>query len=160
MRPLYEINGDIRQLLENAEITEDGEYLIDFKALQALQMEREQKLTGVALYYKNIVSEAAMVKAEKKALEDRAKALDRKADRLKEYLKDALNGESLSDPRVKVSFRKSPDSVDVFSIEKLPSMYFRVKTEPDKTAIKKALQDGKDIPGARLITDDISITIK
>lgn len=160
MRALYEIDRDIEELLNDAELTEDGEWILDVDALQALHMERDQKLTGVALYVKNIAAEAEMVKAEKKALADRQSALERKAERLKEYLKNALNGESLTDPRVKVSFRKAPASVEVFSTVQLPSNYFRVKTEPDKTAIKEALKAGKEVPGARLITDGITMTIK
>lgn len=158
MRPLYEIDNEIRILIASAEVDEDGEYIIDIDKLNALQMERTAKLTGVAVWVKNLMAEADMLKAEKKKLADRQQAVENKVERLKSWLKES--GEPINDPRVKVSFRKSPDSVEVFSTERLPSMYFRVKTEPDKTAIKKALQDGKDIPGARLITDGISITIK
>lgn len=158
MRPLYEIDRDIAELLNDAELTEDGEWILDVDALQALTMEREQKLTGVALYVKNVVAEAEMVKAEKKALADRQSALERKAERLKEWLQSALAGQKLSDPRVNISYRKV-QRVEVSSVAGIPEAYLRVKVEPDKTALKNALKKGEVIEGASLV-DDISMTIK
>lgn len=49
------------------------------------------------------------------------------------------------------------EAVDVFNEEQLPAEYLReipAKHEPDKTLIKKAIIDGFDVPGARLVKRD------
>lgn len=60
----------------------------------------------------------------------------------------------------KLKYRKLPASVDVFDEEALPEAYFRVKKEPNKVDIKKALQDGVDVPGAVLDTDKVKFEVK
>ena len=59
MRALYEINQDILDCVD----METGE-ILDVEALNALQMEREAKLEGVALWVKDLKAEAAAVKDE------------------------------------------------------------------------------------------------
>ncbi|MBM6697109.1 siphovirus Gp157 family protein, partial [Bifidobacterium pullorum subsp. saeculare] len=48
------------------------------------------------------------------------------------------------------------ESVEVWDSAQLPRDYMRetVKVEPDKTLIKKAIKDGFDVPGAKLVQKD------
>ena len=57
-------------------------------------------------------------------------------------------------PHSKISYRKS-DSVEVTDIDKLPEEYIKTKIEknPDKVAIKNAIKDGKEINGAKIVTN-------
>ena len=97
MRALYEINQDILDCCD----METGE-ILDTEKLDALQIEREAKLEGVALWVKDLKAEAAAVKEEADKLNARKKALDNKIDWLKNWLLMALDGEKLSTPRCKV----------------------------------------------------------
>ena len=97
MRALYEIDQDILDCVDE----ETGE-ILDTEKLDALQMEREAKLEGVALWIKDLRAEAEAVKAEADKLTARKKALENKIDGLKNWLLFALGGEKLNTPRCKV----------------------------------------------------------
>jgi chromosome condensin MukBEF ATPase and DNA-binding subunit MukB len=154
MRPLYEINQDILDCIND----ESGE-ILDVEKLDALQMEREAKLEGVALWVKDLKAEADAVKAEADKLTARKRALDNKIDGLKEWLKFALNGEKLKTPRCNV-YQTHNQRVTVADEAKLisflqtledPEKFLRFKDpELKKDDIKKALKEGTIIPGAAL----------
>ena len=161
MRALYEINADLEALLSNID-EETGELLIDTDALDALLMERTDKLEGVALSVKNINAEIAAIKAEETALADRRKRLEKQRDGRTEYLVHALNGEKLETAKVEISYRKSKSvEIDEAVFWQHPdAAYLRVKDqEIDKKAITDALKSGAVIPGATLIEKQ-NISIK
>lgn len=163
MRPLYEIDAEILAAVDD----ETGE-ILDPEKLDALQMEREEKLEGVALWIKDLNAEAEAVKAEADKLSNRKKSLDNKVAQLKQWLLYALNGEKLRTPRCYV-YQMHNKRVKIEDEEKLigflktlkePERFLRFK-EPElrKDDIRKALKDGTIIPGAEL-EDTESIVIK
>ena len=163
MRALYEINQDILDCVD----LETGE-ILDTEKLDALQMEREAKLEGVALWVKDLKAEAAAVKEEADKLNARKKALDNKIDGLKNWLLFALDGEKLKTPRCNV-YQTHSQKLAVVDEEKLlqylkldddPDRYLRFR-EPElkKDEIKKALKDGEFFPGAALEETE-SVVIK
>lgn len=134
------------------EIDEETGELLNCDELDALKMVRDQKVENIALYYKNLVAEAEMVKAEKNNMADRQKRLENKAESLKNYLAYALQGEKFSTPKVAVSYRKSK-SVEIDDGAELPKAYVKVEEvrKPDKKMLKEALEGGEVIDGVRLI---------
>jgi DNA repair exonuclease SbcCD ATPase subunit len=164
MRALYEINADLEALLGQVD-EETGEIMFDPEALDALLMEREQKLEGVALAIKNITAEAVAIKTEEDALKERRQRLEKKKDGLLKYLQTALEGEKFETARVAVSYRKSQKTeiTDADTFMEWASQHDEYLTfkapEPNKTAIKAAIKDGAEIPGAALV-DSVSMTIK
>lgn len=154
MRALYEIDAAILECVD----METGE-IFDPEKLEALQMERNQKLEGVALWVKDLKAEAAAVKEEADKLNARKKAIDNKVDSLKQWLLYALGGEKLKTPRCNVYQTHSqklnvPDEPGLISFLQTlnePEKFLRFK-EPElkKDDIKKALKDGYEIPGAAL----------
>ena len=163
MRALYEIDQDILDCVD----METGE-IIDSDALDALQMEREAKLEGVALWEKDLMAEAAAVKEEADKLMARKRALDNKIAALKSWLLIALNGEKLKTPRCNV-YQMRSQRVNVEDEEKLieflktleePEKFLRFR-EPElrRDEIKKALKEDYHIPGASLETTE-SVVIK
>ena len=163
MRALYEINQDILDCVD----LETGE-ILDVEKLDALQLEREAKLEGVALWIKDMKAEAAAVKEEADKLTARKKALDNKIDGLKNWLLMALDGEKLNTPRCKVyqthSTRVSvEDEAELIKfLETLdePERFLRFRDpELRKDEIKKALKDDVIIPGACLEETE-SVVIK
>ena len=165
IRALYDID---QAILDCCDI-ETGE-IIDPEKLTALQMERDRKLEGVALWVKDLKAEADAVKAEADKLTARKKALDNKIDGLKTWLLMALDGEKLSTARCKVYQTHSQrvtivgDERDLIAwIERNtedPREFIRYK-EPElrKDEIKKALKDGKEIEYAKLEETE-SVVIK
>lgn len=160
---LYEIDNAILACVDS----ETGE-IIDPEALDALQMEREQKLEGVALWVKDLRAEAEAIANEIKNLTARKKAAEGKAERLKAWLLDALGGAKLKTARCNV-YQTHSQRVSVADEAKLirfletlnePEKFLRFK-EPElrKDEIKKALKDGIFIPGAELEETE-SVVIK
>ena len=154
MASLYAIDAAILACVD----LETGE-IIDAEQLQALQLEREQKIENVALWYKNLLSDAAQYKAEKDAFAERERAARAKADRLKAYLLDALQGDKYQSTRVSISYRNS-SCVVVDDVLDLPPRFVKFKDpEPDKLAIKEAIKNGEVVNGARMESSQ-SIIIK
>lgn len=163
MRALYEINQDILDCVD----LETGE-IIDPAKLDALQMEREEKLEGVALWVKDMSAEAEAVKAEADKLMARKKALDNKITALKMWLLIALDGAKLKTPRCNV-YQTHSQRVAVEDEQALigflqtleePERFLRFKDpELRKDEIKKALKDDIEIPGASLEETE-SVVIK
>ena len=165
MRALYEINQDILDCIDD----ESGE-ILDVEKLDALQMEREAKLEGVALWVKDLKAEAEAVKAEADKLNARKKALDNKIDGLKTWLLMALDGEKLSTPRCKV-YQTHSQRVAIVGDEKDliawlernaedPRDYIRYKEpEIDKNALKDSMKQGYEYEFAHLEETE-SVVIK
>lgn len=146
---LYEIDAAIIECID----TESGE-IIDPEKLEALQMAREKKLEGVALWIKNLKADLSAIEAERKAFQERERNYKGKIESLSNWLTAALNGNGFETPKVKVSFRNS-EAVEITDVSQIPTEYLRVKTEtvPDKTAIKDALKSNFQIPGAALVSN-------
>ena len=75
---LYEIDQAIQGLVD----PETGE-LMDYEAFAALQMDRDAKIENMALWYKDLMADAKAIKEEADTLNERRKALENKAERLK-----------------------------------------------------------------------------
>jgi len=163
MRPIYEIDQDILDCVD----METGE-ILDTAKLDALQMERERKLEGVALWVKDLNAEATAVKEEADKLTARKRALDNKIAALKMWLLMALDGGKLKTPRcnvyqthsTRVSVEDEAELVKFLETLDEPERFLRFKDpELRKDEIKKALKDGTIIPGAELEETE-SVVIK
>lgn len=163
---IYEIDREIEQILTNGIDPETGELTIDADALAALQMEKEGKIEGLALAWKNMVAEAAAVKKEADALSERKRVLENRAERIKEFLASVLNGEKFSTPKVVCSFRTT-SSVEVrpeffaWAEDNDPDRNFTRWKEPEanKKAIGDAIKRGQHIFGAEIV-EKKSLSIK
>ena len=80
MASLYEIDQAIMECLD----WETGE-ILDAERLNALQMERQDKVESVALWIKNLSADAIAYKAEKDAFAEREKATLKKIESLKAH---------------------------------------------------------------------------
>ena len=163
MRALYDIDQDILACVD----LETGE-ILDTEKLDSLQMEREAKLEGVALWIKDLKAEATAVKEEADKLTARKKALDNKIEGLKTWLLMALDGEKLKTPRCnvyqthnqRVAVADEPALIQFLQTLEEPEKFLRFKDpELKRDEIKKALKDGTIIPGAELEETE-SVVIK
>ena len=147
---LYEIDKAILDF--EFEVDEESGEILNASDLDELKMAREDKIEGISLWIKNLEAEKEAVKHEKDNFADREKRLGKKIDSLKGYLTYALDGQKFSTPKVAVSFRKS-ESVLIKDEYLIPDDYceFTVTRRPNKTNLKKALKDGKEIMGCELV---------
>ena len=91
-------------------------------------------------------------------LKERRDTLEARYDRLKSWLANALpQGQKWSDGIHSLGWRKSV-SVEVEQ-EKLPIEYSKIEYRADKSLIRKELEAGAEIPGARLL-EKMNLIIK
>ena len=147
MANLYEIDQGILSCLD----AETGE-IIDGERLNALLMERDAKIEGVALWIKNLESDILALKAEKEAFAEREAQARKKVEGLKKWIAEVLEGQKFNTAKCAVSFRRS-EKVEVDDVALIPAELLRVKTtvEADRTAIKEAIKEGREINGCRLV---------
>lgn len=146
MPSLYEIDEKITALVD----PETGE-LFDAEAFDQLLMDREKKIENIALFYKNVLSDATAYKNEKDSFEKKIKQAENTAQALKGLLKYALGGEKFKTSRVTVSYRKS-EQVVCEDITKVSDEYLSYK-EPElkKKTIKEAIKSGTEVAGCQLV---------
>ena len=154
MRALYDIDAAILACVDQ----ETGE-IFDPEQLDALQMERAQKLEGVALWVKDLKAEAEAVKAEADKLNARKKAIDNKVEGLKTWLMYALGGEKLKTARCnvyqthsqKVVIDDEKAMIDMLMSSPFGEKFLRMKEpEIDKNALKDSLKQGYEYEFAHL----------
>lgn len=140
--------------------TESGE-IIDLEAIAALEMERDKKIENLGCWYKNLLADAEALKAQKNAFAEREKAAKAKAESLKGFLSRYLNGKKFETAKVAMSFRKSEAvEFDASYMADVPVEFLKLREpELDKTAVKKAIKAGEEIPGCALVTRQ-NLTIK
>lgn len=152
---LYEIARAMEALVD----PETGE-LGDYGAYQALAMERGEKLEQTALWIKDLKAMAASIQAEERALAERRQRMERRAERLREYLQAALEGETLETARCSVKYRKST-AVELedpsLAAEALEDMGFRdlvayLPPKIDRRELGRLLKNGMAVPGAALVS--------
>ena len=143
---------DIRQELLDCVDTDTGE-ILDIARFDDLQIEYEEKIENIALWIKTLNADAEAYKNEKNAFADREKKARNKADSLKQYLTDTLNGRKFTTLSVDINWRKS--TIVEVDESKLPANWMReipATHVVDKVELAKALKAGETIEGATLVT--------
>ena len=171
---LYDIDARLVTLLDNHFDIEDGvvceteEELA--KKIDEVSLDLDTKIENIGCYIKNLEADVEALKKEEDNLEKRRKSAERKIEGLKRYLNGYLMACYPNDsdrakwkfksPKVVLGYRKS-SSVEVPDIEKLDKKYLKIttKVDPDKTAIKDAIKNGKEVKGA-FIKQNINLNIK
>ena len=160
---LYELDNKLKaciQLDEEHVVSVDDGEILNLQQFEALQMERDKKIEGMCCYIKNLMADVVAYEAEEKRMRECRAAKEREVDRCKSYLAGALYGEKFETPRCKISWRKS-EICNVLNIDAVPEEFKRTKVtiDADKTAIKKAIKAGMEIPGAEVI-QKLNMTLK
>ncbi|WP_439242373.1 siphovirus Gp157 family protein [Lonepinella sp. BR2474] len=164
---LYELTEqykNIAELLDNPEFTENEDVLT---ALQSVQDDFDHKVQQIVFLAKNIESEIDPIDQEIKRLQAMKKAKANSVDNLKGYLKHNLQTTGIHKVDCglfKVAYRESAQSAveideDLFLANNTSEDFVTVKITPNKTAIKQALKDGVEIPGAVLVDSQV-LTIR
>lgn len=160
MKPLYEISNEYLHALERIEIDEETGEIKDFPAnLEAMPEIFEGKATNVVAFFRNLDAEADAIRQAEREMAERRKRIEKKSQLLKTYLLDNMKRcgfTKVKCPWFEVSVGKNPPSVDVTSEEEIPAMYKNVElvTKIDKIAIRNAIKEGVDVPGARMVSAD------
>ena len=168
---LYQISTDFQQLFNSyddfiAEAVENGISAEDaeqawFDTLENMEEDIEEKFRNTAMFIKNVEAEAAAIKTERDRLAQRERVKNNLVARLKQYLLDGMvrtKRQRVEFPECALSVRNNAESVKISDEQAFIEWaknhndeLLRFK-EPEisKTAVKKALQSGQEIPLATL----------
>ena len=160
MTALYKIANEYA-VLSNSDM--DAEMIAD--TLEGIQGEFEDKAEQLLAIIKNSQSLEAALKAEAKALTDRAKAEANRVNGIKAYMASSMETMEIKKLNAGVhtiSTRKGSQSVNVVDLEAIPVDYVEYKTTiaPDKNLIKEKPKAGEKIDGVELVTGKSSLIIK
>ena len=169
---LYELSNDFSELfsqldeiLDNEELTLEDKTLAEqawFDTLEMIEAELEDKAESIAVFAKQLSSEADIIKKEENSLTKRRQARERTVERLKAYLlqsMDAVSLKKIDKPRARISVRSNAESVRIendkdfisWAMKNHEDLLRYKDPEISKTAVKEALSEGEEIPGASLI---------
>lgn len=159
---LYEIDRRIMELVD----PETGE-IMDGAAFDQLQMDREDKLENIACFIKSTAAEAAAIRAEEVALAARRKVLEKREERLRKLLSDALGGEKFQTAKCSVTFRMTsrvevtePALAVAWAERNNYGGLVNYKApEISKRDLGDLLRNGVQIPGAALV-EGLSMGVK
>lgn len=112
------------------------------------------KADKICLYIDHLEAVAKFRVDQAARLRALAAADEKRIESLKRYMLNVLtalypNERKFSLPTHELTSRRSERAV-IDDPELIPGEFNRIKTEPDKSAIKTALKAGKDVPGAHL----------
>lgn len=157
---LYDIDQQLIAIMEAVD-PETGEWVGDQKALDDLNMARDQKIENIACFIKDLRGDIAKLKSEIEGLQKRMKVLQSKEAWLLENLRRSLDGQKFESSRCVVQFKLNPEKVE-FTDEKAV-LAWAVNYRQDavkysnptlsKDVIKSILKDGTEVPGAELVRD-------
>lgn len=158
MASIYPLD-QLKEMYVNVQrAAEDG--LDVTEALELVTGEIHEKLEAYAMIIKNLQSDEDGLKSEIERLNSRKSSLGVNIKRLKQAMADTLelieadkNGKKrFKSSKFTVSFREST-AVVVDDVEALPTSLVKIKYEPDKTEIKKAIENGAQLECVRFVTN-------
>ncbi len=144
--------------------------------LEAFELDLTEKATNVAAFARNLETTAKAIKEAEQAMARRRRALEKRAQWIKAYLKSSMEATGITkieSPWFVLAIRKNPQAVDITNEATLPddtvtmalemdrATYNQAKehlnghqltgTKVDKAGIKVRLKAGEAIDGARLV---------
>lgn len=158
---LYELVQEEKNLnaLFLAAIDDETGEIKDTETLEKLEIELKNALVSKSVGIVKIVrqqeADIEMISAEIERLQDVKKRMQKSLDNFKKYI--AYNIKQLELKKIETPLgnisTKETTATDVFDETILPKQFLKEKTSytPSKIDIKKALEAGEEVPGARLI---------
>ncbi|MEQ4511798.1 MAG: siphovirus Gp157 family protein [Dickeya sp.] len=152
----------LQQLLETSdELT--PEMIAD--TMSGLEIELSEKMDAIMIHVRNLQGQAKTCDEEAKRLAERKRSFENREKQLKKYALDCLLAAGLSSlktPRNTFTARKGVASVIIDNESLLPDELVTVQTlvAPDKKAIKEAIENGVDVPGAHIEIGQQSLQVR
>jgi len=123
---------------------------------KSLAIQEKNKVNAIVGFLRETELTAESADVESKRLAEISKFYKNRTERIKKsvaYAMQAHGIEKIETDMFRLSFRKS-ESILVDDVELLSEKYVVFKKSADKTAIKKAIKDGINVEGARIIANN------
>lgn len=155
-KSLYKIDQDLMALLE-AIAEQDGEITPEQeKALTVGMAELETKGLDYGAFMLQLKAWEKMAADEEKRVKAFKNTYKNTYETLEKNLKDAMvkfDVREIKSPTMKIRLSKSTQTI-IDDLDAVPMQYKKIEITPDKTAIKKAIQEGEIVKGAHLEEND------
>lgn len=163
MSTLYELGQDVKELeglldrLEEAGDDEATEEVKEIKAtVEKLIKSKSEGLIAVVRANEMMIEN---IEAERKRLADLKTKKQARIDSIKKYALEcmqAMEVKKIETHLGNMTVRKGTGKVIIDDLTKIPEEYrvTKIEVREDRTAIKKAIKDGQEIPGAHLLIED------
>lgn len=159
---LYQITNGFMALNDQDDLSEEEKQELGLQLCDALQ----NKSANIIAYYQNEMALLDGIDAEIKRLQEYKKATQNKVERYKEYVKsnmELLGIDKIETALGKISIAKSPISVEVVDVDKIPNQYKIIVSDikVDKQKIKDDFKNtGEIVDGVNIITNNTNLRIK
>lgn len=159
---LYKLTSELKTIETILEETDNGEL---FERQNDLIELIQEKADSIVYYSQSQDDFIDAIDKRLKEIQELKKSVLKRQERFEQYViscLDTLGVEKVTGNLATISIRKPRQSVEVFDENLLPGEFLRVKTviEPDKIALKKALEEGQEIQGAKFKLGERSINFK
>ena len=156
MTSLYLLTAEYKAVEAKLEAMDlDAQTIAD--TLESVSGDFEEKAINVAMFIRNLEASAAAIKQAESDMSDRRKAQEKKAQVMKEYLKDnmqACGKIKIESPYFALTIKKNPSAVVIDVAGAIPSELYTYPVAPepfpDKKAIADLLKAGEEVYGCHL----------
>lgn len=161
MTALHELTGQFLELANNEDLP--AEAIRD--TLEAMEGDIKSKAVSLADWALDMDGNIEKIDAAIERLQEKKKSISKRKESLIEYLRNNMEATGISKiqcPLFSITLAAGRESVAISDDSAIPDDFLNVKTviSPDKTAIAKALKEGKEVAGASLQRGQSSIRIK
>lgn len=153
---LFTIAGEYRQQLDQLEQMGLDEQTFQ-DTLESISGDIEEKSVNVAMFVRNLEASAAAIETQIDSMEERAKAIRKKADHVKDYLRANMEHaklQKIESPFFVLSIKKNSVSLVLDDEKQVPPSFLKTPEPPpptlDRVKLKEALKDGQIVPGVHL----------
>lgn len=152
---LYELVAEFEAIHRELELAENDDEVDEVIArLGEAEGKFTDKAEAIAVIIQSLRASERILKEEVERLNDRKYWLETKTEKLKTYLKDAMERigiPKVETPRFTISIRNNPQALYVANESTIPIGFFKTERVLMKSAVKAALENGQDIPGCCLV---------
>ena len=156
MTSLYQLTNEF-QLIQNKLLESDFDEQTIADTLEGASGDLAAKSLNVAMFIRNLEASAEAIKQAEKAMSDRRKSIENKAESIRKYLKDNMQRcgiTKIESPYFALTIKKNPSSVVIDDAGAIPSELYVYPDAPapypDKKAISDQIKAGNVVNGAHL----------
>ena len=151
---LYELEGNLLHVVELANSAKPEDQQLFADTIESLQDSITDKAIGYGKVINQLVADEKQLADKISHDQDRKRILSNNISRLKLALQHGMETagkDKIKDIDLSIWIQNNPVSVAVTDDKLIPNEFTEVEKKLNKTAIKQALNDGEEVPGAKLV---------
>ncbi|MGD7020639.1 siphovirus Gp157 family protein [Levilactobacillus sp. LN180102] len=151
---LYELEGNLLHVVELANSAKPEDQQLFADTIESLQDSIADKAIGYGKVINQLVADEKQLTDKISHDKDRKRILSNNISRLKLALQHGMETagkDKIKDIDLSIWIQNNQPSVAVTDDKLIPDEFTEVEKKLNKTAIKQALNDGEEVPGAKLV---------